>query len=149
MKKTLSLLLVFALMLTLGVVGFAADEQTLNGAADGRNGPIEVEVVMVGDEIVSVTVVSQSETDGIGSVAITEIPAAIVDEQSILLDAVSGATVTSEGILAAVAAALKSGGYDPADFEVAAEASGGRRRRRCRHDRGHHGCRCRQNGPAP
>ncbi len=123
MKKTLSLLLVFALMLTLGVVGFAADEQTLNGAADGRNGPIEVEVVMVGDEIVSVTVVSQSETDGIGSVAITEIPAAIVDEQSILLDAVSGATVTSEGILAAVAAALKSGGYDPADFEVAAEAS--------------------------
>ena len=123
MKKTLSLLLVFALMLTLGVVGFAADEQTLNGAADGRNGPIEVEVVMVGDEIVSVTVVSQSETDGIGSVAITEIPAAIVDEQSILLDAVSGATVTSEGILAAVAAALKSGGYDPADFEVAAEAA--------------------------
>ena len=31
MKKTLSLLLVFALMLTLGVVGFAADEQTCDG----------------------------------------------------------------------------------------------------------------------
>jgi fumarate reductase flavoprotein subunit len=108
MKKTLSLLLVFALMLTLGVVGFAADEQTLNGAADGRNGPIEVEVVMVGDEIVSVTVVSQSETEGIGSVAITEIPAAIVDEQSILLDAVSGATYTSNGVSKSIRAALQT-----------------------------------------
>ena len=50
MKKTLSLLLVFALMLTLSVVGFA-EEQTLTGSADGRNGPVEVTVVMDGDEI--------------------------------------------------------------------------------------------------
>ena len=101
----------------------AAETQTLIGKADGRNGPIEVEVVMNGDEIVSVEVISQSETEGIGSVAIAEIPAAIVEQQSILLDAVSGATVTSEGILDAVAAALEVGGLDPADFELAAEAA--------------------------
>ena len=105
MKKTLSLLLVFALMLTLGVVGYA-DQQTLSGTADGRNGPIEVEIIMDGDEIVSVVIVSHSETDGIGSVAVAELPDMIVEQQSILVDDVSGATVTSEGILAAVAAAM-------------------------------------------
>ena len=76
MKKTLSLLLVFALMLTLSVVAFA-DEQTLTGSADGRNGPVEVTVVMNGDEIVYVEVTSHSETQGIGTVAVEEIPAAI------------------------------------------------------------------------
>nr|MBQ1578528.1 FMN-binding protein [Oscillospiraceae bacterium] len=97
--------------------------QTLIGTADGRNGPVEVEVVMDGDEIVSVAVTSHSETDGIGTAAVDQIPAAIVEQQSILLDAVSGATVTSEAILNAVAAALEVGGLDPADFELAAEAA--------------------------
>ena len=122
MKKTLSLLLVFALMLTLSVVAFA-DEQTLTGSADGRNGPVEVTVVMDGDKIVYVEVTSHSETEGIGSVAVDEIPAAIVESQSILADAVTGATVTSEAIYAAVLNAMLEGGIDPALYEVAAAAA--------------------------
>ncbi|MBR4474683.1 MAG: flavocytochrome c [Oscillospiraceae bacterium] len=122
MKKTLSLLLVFALMLTLSVVAFA-DEQTLTGSADGRNGPVEVTVVMNGDEIVYVEVTSHSETEGIGTVAVEEIPTAIVENQSILADAVSGATVTSEAIYAAVLDAMLAGGIDPTLYEVAAAAA--------------------------
>ena len=122
MKKALSLLLILALMLTIGVVSFA-DEQTLSGTADGRNGPIEVEVVVVGDEIVSITVISHDETEGIGTIAVDEIPDAIVEQQSILVDAVSGATTTSEGILAAVVAALEGGNIDLSQYEVVAEAA--------------------------
>ena len=121
MKKVLSLLLVLALMLTLGIVGYA-EGQTLTGSADGRNGPVEVEVVADENEIYSVTVVAQTETDGIGSMAIEQLPGAIVEQQSILVDSVSSATVTSEAIKAAVAAALTSGGIDTAKFEVVAAA---------------------------
>ena len=121
MKKVLSLLLVLALMLTLGIVGYA-EGQTLTGTADGRNGPVKVEVVADENEIYSVTVVAQTETDGIGSMAIEQLPDAIVEQQSILVDSVSSATVTSEAIKAAVAAALTSGGIDTAKFEVVAAA---------------------------
>ena len=44
MRKTLSLLLAVLMLLSLSVVSYA-DQQTLTASADGRNGPIEVEVV--------------------------------------------------------------------------------------------------------
>ncbi len=121
MKKTLCLLLSLVMLFSLSIVSYA-DQQTLTASADGRNGPIEVEVVADENEIVSVTVTGHSETAGIGSVAVDEIPAAIVKEQSLLVDSVSGATVSSDAIKAAVAAALSAGGIDPAAFETASAA---------------------------
>ena len=47
------------------------------------------------------------------------IPAAIVEGQSLDVDAVTGATLTSDAILAAVAKALESAGLDPADYGYA------------------------------
>ncbi len=86
--------------------------QTLTGSAMGKVGPVEVEVVTDGDRILSVTVLSHEETPAIGTLAVEQIPDAIVAHQGLDIDAVAGATVTSEAILAAVAAALESGGID-------------------------------------
>ena len=71
------------------------EAQTLTATAAGRNGPVTVEVIADDHTIYSVKVTQHEETEGIGSVAVTELPAAIVQNQSVLVDAVSGATSTS------------------------------------------------------
>ena len=59
---------------TVGVSNSAvpASAMTVQGTADGRNGPITVEVVADQDQIYQLRVLSQEETDGIGSEAITK-----------------------------------------------------------------------------
>ena len=101
----------------------AAEEVTATGSAPGIEGePVVVEVVATPDEIISITVTEQHETDGIGSVACEELPAAIVAAQSLDVDNITGASVTSGAIKDAVAQALESAGIDPAGFTGAMEA---------------------------
>lgn len=80
---------------------------TYRAKAKGMMGDVEVEVVMDGEAIKSVMVVSHNETPGLSDPAVEQIPAAIVEAQSTEVDAVSGATVTSEAIMAAVAECLE------------------------------------------
>ena len=93
-----------------------ADAMTLTGTADGRNGPVSVELVATADKIYQIKVTEQSETDGIGTVAVDELPGRIYEAQSLDVDAVSGATITSTAIKAAIQDALASGGLDAAAF---------------------------------
>lgn len=99
-----------------------AGAQTLAGEANGINGAVKVEVQADADKIYSVKVTEHSETDGIGTNAVDAIPGAIVDAQSLDVDAVSGATITSTAIKEAVKAALESGGIDASKFGGAAGA---------------------------
>ena len=85
---------------------------TYTGTGAGRNGDITVEVVLTSDKISSVTVIEQSETEGIADPALEKIPQEIVDAQGLGVDVVSGATLTSNGILEAVENALKEAGAD-------------------------------------
>lgn len=85
---------------------------TYTGTGAGRNGDITVEVVLTSDKISSVTVTEQSETEGIADPALEKIPQEIVDAQGLGVDVVSGATLTSNGILEAVENALKEAGAD-------------------------------------
>ena len=96
------------------------DAVTLTGSADGRNGPIEVEVTATADKIYSITVLKHVETDGIGSIAVQQLPGQIYETQSLMVDSISGATVSSDAIKAAIANALASGGIDAAPFMVEA-----------------------------
>ena len=93
-----------------------SDAQTLTASAEGKEGPVEVEIIASPTEIFKVRVVSHTETDGIGTNAVDALPDAIVAAQSLDVDSVSGATVTSTAIREAAAAALTSGGIDPANF---------------------------------
>ena len=98
-----------------------AEAMTLTGTADGRNGPVSVELVATADKIYQIKVTEQSETDGIGTVAVDELPGRIYEAQSLDVDAVSGATITSTAIKAAVQDALASGGIDAAAFGSAGD----------------------------
>ena len=95
---------------------------TVTGSAPGKVGDVTVEVVADANNIYSVTVTEQNETPGIGSLAVDELPAAIGKANSLSVDGVSTATVTSDAIKAAVAAALESAGFDPANFCYTAPA---------------------------
>ena len=65
-----------------------------------------VKVRMDGDKIGSIQYLELNDTLGICDPAITAIPAAIIESQSTTVDAVSGATRTSQGIIDAVNDAL-------------------------------------------
>ena len=129
MKKKLSLLLVLFMMLTMftgcgnGDEG-AAEEigKTVEGVGSGYGGEILLEVQIHGEEIKSINIIDHQETEGISDMALEEMPKKITETQSLSVDAVSGATLTSEGILEAVANALEAAGLNPDDFMKEEEA---------------------------
>ncbi len=76
------------------------------GSANGM-GKIVVRVTMDGQKIAKIEVLkSDGENPNIGTVAVDKLPQKIVDAQSTKIDGISGATVTSNAIKAAVADAL-------------------------------------------
>ena len=89
-----------------------ATTKTYEIEVDGYADTITVATTMDGDKIEKVEVLEHNETDGIGSVAVEEIPAAVVASQSLGVDVVTGATVTSEAILEAVEKAAEEAGAD-------------------------------------
>ncbi|MGN1389857.1 MAG: FAD-dependent oxidoreductase [Bulleidia sp.] len=96
---------------------------TYTGTAAGRNGDVTVEVVLTSDKIESVTVTDQQETEAIASEALTKVPQEIVDSQSLDVDTVTGATITSNAIIDATEAALTSAGVDTDSLKSSASAS--------------------------
>lgn len=138
MKKYLSLILVLAMVLCMAAYGAAPAQATqagtytqkwpqcagvptqartytpgtYTGVGAGKNGDITVEVTFSAEKIERITVVSHSETPSLSDAAIANIPTQIVESQSLGVDAVSGATYTSNGIVEAVADAVKQAGGD-------------------------------------
>ena len=97
----------------------AMTDGTYTGEGKGRNGTITVEVTVKAGKLDAVKVVKHTETVGISDAAVADFPKAIVAAQSTAVDAVAGATMTSEGIRAAVAQAIQKAGGDPAQFAAA------------------------------
>jgi len=87
-------------------------------SAPGNNGDVTVQVTVQGKKIVDVKVLSHKETDGINQAPIQKIPAAIVKGQTLDVDVVSGATRTSQAILAATEKCLAQAGLDVAAFKA-------------------------------
>ena len=113
-RRLLSLML--CLMLALAAAPALADTVTGSASAMGLNGEVTVTVELTDGVITSVTAEGAQETPGIGSVAIEQLPAAMAANNTINVDAVSGATITSNAILTAVRQALANAGVNPDDY---------------------------------
>lgn len=115
-KKWMCLLFVCMMMLSC-MPAYAASYQagTYTGKGTGRGGELEVAVTVTDDAIAQIEVVSHNETPGLSDGAITTIPADVITYQSLAVDTVSGATMTSDALLEAISSALVSAG---ADIEV-------------------------------
>ena len=100
---------------------FAMTPGTYTDKAAGRNGDVVVEVTVDADAVKSVRVVSQKETPGIGDLAVQAVPKAIVESQRVEVEAVSGATISSEAIKTAVRQALVKAGAERVMLEQKAQ----------------------------
>lgn len=85
---------------------------TYTGTGMGCNGPIQVAVTFTADAIESIEVVSSKETDQVGNVAFPVMIEEIIGFTSTGVDTVSGSTLSSKGILAAVEDAAAQAGCD-------------------------------------
>lgn len=148
MKKMLMLML--TLTLTFAVcTAMAMTPGTYIGTADARGGMMTVEVTVTEDKIESIVVKEHADTIGICEPPIAMIPADIIAYQSLDVDTVAGATLTSYGVINAVTDALKQAGADidalqgcrnrEAASGCRGYADAGRRRWR-RHGRSRCGC---------
>lgn len=98
------------------------EDGTYTGTGEGFNGPIEVEVLVEGGEITEIAVLDHSETEGVSDPAFEEVPAAIIENNTIDVETVAGATYTSTGLKEAVNNALGgSGGTEDTAGGTAAE----------------------------
>ena len=116
----LAVLMVVALQAPVFADGAAFQAGTYTAEAQGNGGMMSVSVTFSDDKIESVVMGENSETAGIGDKAAEKITAAIVDGQTLAIDAVSGATNTSKAILAAVEDCVTQAGGDVAALKVAA-----------------------------
>lgn len=115
MKRKLNLLSV-SVLLAMSMSAAQAVEfipGTYTAAAKGNGGDVPVTVTFSKDKIEKIQVGTNKETPGIGSVAIEQVPAAIVKNQSLAVNAVAGASITSKAILAAIAACVSKAGANP------------------------------------
>ena len=139
MKKSKILIsLVLACMMLLSACGGTAPAATTEaattaaaaasytGTAQGMGGEVSVTLTIDNGVITDCTAVGDKETDGIGSVVIDQFPAQVVAGNTINLDAISGATVTSNAFIEAAKAALTAAGLNPDDYmtKVTAAAAG-------------------------
>jgi len=82
------------------------DNQYLGTSNDGIGGQIIVRITVMDDQLTNVEVVEQSETGEVGGKAVAELPAKMVAANTYDVDAISGASVSSRAIKAAVKDAL-------------------------------------------
>ena len=83
---------------------------TYTGSAEGYSGKIKVEVEVDEMSILAVRITDEEEEDPLE--ALEAIPQAVVDSQTLAVDAVSGSTVTSDAVIEAAAQALEKAGAD-------------------------------------
>ncbi|WP_195851319.1 flavocytochrome c [Aerococcus tenax] len=86
---------------------------TYHVRANGHNGSLPMTVELSEHRIEKIEVDSSGETKGIASPVFTEVPQDIITGQTLNVDTVSGATVSSHGIIDGVADAVKEAGADP------------------------------------
>ncbi|NLL47979.1 MAG: FMN-binding protein [Firmicutes bacterium] len=91
------------LLLSMGVLAW--NDGTYSGEAMGHNGPIKVEVSVADGLITNIAIIEHTETPYISDAGF-EVINTIIAQQSLEVNAISGATVTSEAVIVAVQNAL-------------------------------------------
>lgn len=126
MKKKISAFL--ASMLLLGSIGGAAMAEgmtpgTYEAAAQGFHGDVKLSVTVDAEKITAIDILEHSETEGIGAAALPKLVEVVLANQTIGVDSVAGATVTSEAFKAAMTDALTQAGADMDKMTAAVAAS--------------------------
>lgn len=121
-----ALLLLLSALMVFSIIGCGKTQKsgkgtfkpgTYTGEGEGIHGKIQVEVTVDENKITAVKVLKHDETPGVSDLALKKIPEDIVKYQSIGVDTIAGATVSSKGVLEAVKKALEKAGANIKDLE--------------------------------
>lgn len=123
LKRMLAWVLVLALALTVPVYGEGLKAGTYTKTTNAMQGPLTLEMVVADGKIESLKVTEHVETPGVGGYAAEVVPQRVVDSQSLAVDTVTGATITSVIILNAAGDLLAEAGADVAAYKVKPEAA--------------------------
>lgn len=82
------------------------------GEANGRNGPMKVEVTVNQNKITNIQVLSHRESAGLSDAPLTQLPKEIIDRQTLKVDNIAGATFSSQGLIKATQNALSKATKD-------------------------------------
>lgn len=85
---------------------------TYEGVSKGHGGEITAKVTVSTDKIDAIEISAKDETGSIGDGAIDQLTEEIISTQSLAVDAVAGASESSNGIIEAVTLALEKAGAD-------------------------------------
>ncbi len=140
-KKSVNFKVVFLMiMLLVSLCGCGKDEENLDGAVNGvdSSNDKKTEVSFAGHyegsastyhgmlslvtelnaegEIVNIEVGEHQDTEGVGTLAIAKVVDRIVENQSLDVDSISGATISSDAVMNAVANSLELANLDPREY---------------------------------
>lgn len=130
MRKIITLILILSMFslvaigcesspktVTTPVVAYPAGVKTAQCEVKGKMGKIKILVAAEDNKILDVRILENKETPSRASKALEQIPEQIVKRQSLDIEAVSGATVTSDAILKGVKETLKKLGIDKSELK--------------------------------
>lgn len=120
-KRLIAALLILGLITILTACGSSEGKYkpgTYEGVGEGKNGPIKLQVTVDKDKIKEIKVLEHKETPVLSDPAFDQVIKNIIKSNDINVEAVSGATLTSDGIIEAVKDALAKAG---AKFEDSGE----------------------------
>jgi len=122
MKKKLFCLMLSVMMLLMAVACADAYDVTV----PGHNGDIKMAVTIDAGKIADIQVLEHADTPGISDSAFTTVIPAILEQQTLKVDTVTGATVTSTALINGVKQAIEAAGLNPDDYmkDAAAAAEG-------------------------
>lgn len=121
MKRIMAIFLCLTLLLAVPAMAEGMKAGTYTETVKGMFDGLVVEVTLSDSAIENVAIKEHNETSP-GYPALEKLPGMIVEAQSIAVDGISGATMTSNGVKAAVEAALTEAGADLAAFSKVPEA---------------------------
>lgn len=85
---------------------------TYTGTGTGKFGPLVLEATFSDNAITDIVIGEHEETERVSDRAFEEIPATIIEQQALGIDTITGCTLTSSAILAAVTDCVKQAGGD-------------------------------------
>ena len=121
MKKFAAIVLAMLMLMSFACAQ-AMTAGTYEAAAKGFHGDIKIAVTVDENAITAIEVLEQSETEGIGTVALAKLPEAVLAAQTIAVDSIATATISSEAFKAALTDALTQAGADMEKFTAAVVA---------------------------
>ena len=118
MKKLLAILLCLIMIMPTAAAwaGGTMTDGTYTATFSGMDGPITLDVTVENDAITAITVTEDNETAGVGAKALEILPSMVIENQSLAVDSISGATITSAAFKAAVADAIGQAGGDAGEW---------------------------------